>query len=111
VLLVSSMDAVKMQRVQATSRKDPAAPAGGNPQRPYAGRRQARRRYGPTSMATWRARRNRNDLASPAQLASNNVPKVNSLPTMLVTAWIAFGYMLENPSIRSVLVQGFGHGQ
>ena len=32
-----------------------------------------------------------------------NGPKVNSLPTTLVTAWIAFGYMLENPSIRPVL--------
>jgi hypothetical protein len=33
-----------------------------------------------------------------------NGPKVNSLPAMLVTAWTAFGYMLENPSIRPVLV-------
>jgi hypothetical protein len=40
-----------------------------------------------------------------------NGPKVNSLPTTLVTVWIAFGYMLENPSIRPVLVLDFGHGQ
>ena len=40
-----------------------------------------------------------------------NGPKVNSLPTMLVTAWIVFGYMLENPSIRPVLVLDFGCGQ
>ena len=40
-----------------------------------------------------------------------NGPKVNSLPTTLVTVWIAFGYMLENPSIRPVLVLDFGRGQ
>ena len=40
-----------------------------------------------------------------------NGPKVNSLPTMLVTAWIAFGYMLENPSIRPVLVLHLLYGQ
>ena len=32
-----------------------------------------------------------------------NGPKVNSLPTAAVTLQIAFGYMLENPSIRPVL--------
>jgi hypothetical protein len=40
-----------------------------------------------------------------------NGPKVNSLPTTLVTAWIAFGYMLENPSIRPVLALEFEYGQ
>ena len=32
-----------------------------------------------------------------------NGPKVNSLPTVAVMLQIAFGYMLENPSIRPVL--------
>jgi hypothetical protein len=40
-----------------------------------------------------------------------NGPKVNALPTTQVTAWNAFGYMLENPSIRPVLALDFGHGQ
>ena len=40
-----------------------------------------------------------------------NGPKVNSLPTALVTVRTAFGYMLENPSIRPVLVLDFGCGQ
>ena len=40
-----------------------------------------------------------------------NGPKVNSLPTTLVTVWIAFGYMLENPSIRPVLALHFWCGQ
>src|SRR3979490_2498568 len=40
-----------------------------------------------------------------------NGPKVNSLPTVLVTVRIEFGYMLENPSIRPVLVLDFGRGQ
>ena len=40
-----------------------------------------------------------------------NGPKVNSLPTTLVTAWIAFGYMLENPCIHPVLALHFMCGQ
>jgi hypothetical protein len=40
-----------------------------------------------------------------------NGPKVNALPTTLVTVWIAFGYMLENPCIRPVLALDFDCGQ
>jgi hypothetical protein len=40
-----------------------------------------------------------------------NGPKVNSLPTAAVTLQIAFGYMLENPSIRPVLALDFSCGQ
>ena len=40
-----------------------------------------------------------------------NGPKVNSLPTASVTMQIAFGYMLENPSIRPVLIAYFVCGQ
>ena len=40
-----------------------------------------------------------------------NGPKVTTLPTTLVTVWIAIGYMLENPCISSVLVLDLGLGQ
>jgi hypothetical protein len=33
------------------------------------------------------------------------------LPSALVTVRLAFGYMLENPSICPVLALDFGHGQ
>jgi len=40
-----------------------------------------------------------------------NGPKVNSLPTATVMLQNAFGYMLENPSIRPVLVLLCEYGQ